>query len=157
MKCVWIQSTWEAHVFQHVCGTWFLNDAFNVPVDVSRLHIGVRLRVLFLLRFHKALCLLQFYFSCVSANFSFKGIIEDPLTVFNFSVSICDSNLVCIALFVLLSVTLFVKYFFIRKFKYFFIRKFLPFSEDTIVIHRWGLVMMLQAVCGMFPGLGTSH
>ena len=130
VKCVWIQSAWEAHVSQHVCGTWCLDGAFNVPIDVLPLHIGVGLRVLFLLRFHKALCLLQFYFSRVSANFSFKGIIGDLLTTFDIPVSICDSNLICIAFFVLFYVALFIEYFWVRK--------FLLLSKDAIVIRRWG-------------------
>ena len=96
--------------------------------------------MLFLLRFQKALRLLQFYFSCVSANFSFKGIIGDPLTTFEFLVSIYDSNLICIAFFVLFYVALFVEYFWIRK--------FLLLSDDAIVIYRWVLVMMLQADAG---------
>ena len=83
---------------------------------------------MFLLRFHKALCLLRFYFSRVFANFYFKGIIGDLLTTFDFSVSIYDSNLFCIAFFVLFSMATFVEYFWVRKFS-------LPF-EDAIVI-RW--------------------
>ena len=104
--------------------------AFNVSVDVFPLYIGVGLRVMFLLRFHKALCLLQFYFSYVSTNFSFKGINGDPLTTFDFPVSICNSNLVCIAFFVLFFVALFVEYFWVRNF-------FILF-KDAIIIHQWG-------------------
>ena len=149
MKCIWIQSAWEAHVSQHVYGAWCPDGAFNVLVDVFHIYIGVRLRLLFLLRFHKALCLLQFYFSCVSTNFSFKGIIGDPLTTFEFSMSICDSNLVCLTFFMLFYVALFVEYFWVRKFLL-FLRMQLSFTDGV-------LVMMLQVVCGMFPGLGTSH
>ena len=114
------------NVSQRFCGACCLDGTFNVPVDVLTLCIGVGIRVMFLLRFHKALCLLQFYFSCASANFSFKGIIRDRLTTFDFPVSICDSNLICIAFFV----AMFVEYFWVRKF-------FLLF-EDAIFIRRWG-------------------
>ena len=89
--------------------------------DVLPLHIGVGLR---------ALCLLQFYFSYVIENFSFKGIIRDPLTTFNFPMRKFDSNLVCLAFFVLFSVALFVEYFWVRK--------FLLLSKDVIVIRWWG-------------------
>ena len=51
---------------------------FNKHVDDLPLYIGVGLRVLPLLRFHKALYLLQFPFSCASSNFSFTGIMEIP-------------------------------------------------------------------------------
>ena len=130
MKCVWIQSAWEVHVSQHVCSACCFDDTFNVPVDVLPQYIGVGLRVLFLLRFHKALWLLQFSFSCASANFSFKEIIGDPLTTFDFSVSFCNSNLVCIAFSMLFFVAPFVKYFWVRK--------FLFLSEGAIIICRWG-------------------
>ena len=69
-------------------------------------------------------------FSCVFANFSFKGIIGDPLKNFDFLVSIYDSNLVFITFFMLFSVALFVEYFWVRK--------FLLLSENVIVIRRWG-------------------
>ena len=101
-----------------------------MPVDVLPLCIGVGFRVSFLLQFHKALCLLQFYFSCASAKFSFKGIVGDPLMTFNFPVSFCNSNFVCIALIVLFFVALFVEYFWVRK--------FFLFPKDAIVIRRWG-------------------
>ena len=64
-------------------------------VDIIPLYIGVRLRVLPLLLFHKAFCLLQFRFSCAFANFSFKGIIGGPLTTFNFPVSFFKLRLYC--------------------------------------------------------------
>ena len=89
---------WEAHVSQYVYDACCLDGTFNVPVDVLPLYIGVGLRVMFPLLLHKACSLLQFYFSCASANFSFKGIIEDPLIAFNLLVSFCNSNLVCNAL-----------------------------------------------------------
>ena len=109
--------------------------------------IGVGLRVLFPLRLHRALCLLQFYFSRASANFSFKGIIGDPMINFKFSVIFYNSNLICITFFVLFSVTLFVEYFWVIKF-------FLLF-EDAIVIFRWR--SGVDAAGGLFPGLGISH
>ena len=91
---------WEAHVSQRVCGACYPDGTIIVPIDVLSLYIGVGLRVLFLLRFHKALCLLQFSFSYASANFSFKGIIGDPLTTFDFAMSFCNQisfvGLICV-------------------------------------------------------------
>ena len=86
--------------------------------------------MLFLLRFNKALLLLQFSFSCASANISFNEIIGDPLTTFDFSVSFHNSNLVCITFSVLFFVALFVEYSWIRK--------FLFLSEGAIIICQWG-------------------
>ena len=51
------------------------------------------------------------------------------MITFKFSVSFYNSNLICIAFFVLFSVALFVEYFWVRKF-------FLLF-EDAILICRW--------------------
>ena len=56
---------------------------------------GVRLRVLPLLLFHKAFCLLQFRFSYAFPNFYFKEIIGGPSTTFNFSVSFLKLSLHC--------------------------------------------------------------
>ena len=71
---------------------------------------------MFLLRFQKAFCLLQFSFSCDSVNYSFERIIKDPLITFDFSISFCNSNLVCITFFVLFFVAPFVEYFWVIKF-----------------------------------------
>ena len=101
LKCIRIQSVWEAHVSQYVYDACCPDGTFNVPVDVSPLYIGVGLVVLFPLLLHRDFCLLQFYFSYASANFLFKGIIRDPLTTFDFLVSFCNSNLICITFFVL--------------------------------------------------------
>ena len=101
-----------------------------MPINVLPLCIGVGLQVPFLLQFHKALCLLQFSFSCASTNFYLKGIIEDPLTTFDFLVSFCNSNLICIAFFVSFFVALFVEYFWVREFLFLF--------EGAIINRRWG-------------------
>ena len=118
------------HVSQHFYSACYFDDTFNAPVDFFTLCRGVGLRVLFLLRFHKAICLLQFSFSYASAKFSFKGIIEDPLTTFYFPMSFYNSNIICIAFFVLFFVALFVDYFWVRKFLFLF--------YDVISIRRWG-------------------
>ena len=78
-------------------------------------------------RFHKALCLLEFSFSCVSTNFSFEGIIGDPLTTFNFPMSF--SKLVCI-LFFAFFVALFIEYFWDIKFIF--------LSEGANIVRLWG-------------------
>ena len=70
------------------------------------------------------------FFSYASANVSFKEIIKDPLTTFDFSVSFCNSNLICIAFSVLFFVALFVEYFWVRN--------FLLLFEGAIIICRWG-------------------
>ena len=120
-----IKRVGSAH-FQHFCGACYFDDTFDAPVNVEPLCIGVALRVLFLLRFHRAICLLQFSFSSAPANFSFKGIIRYPLTTFEFPKSFCNSNLNCIVFLVLCFVTLFVEYFGVIK--------FLFLSEGVIII-----------------------
>ena len=52
------------------------------------------------------------------------------MTTFDFPMSICDSNLVCIAFFVLFFVALFVEYFRVRK--------CLLLFEDAIINRRCG-------------------
>ena len=84
---------------------------------------------MFLLQFHKAFWLFQFSFSLASANFSFKEIIGDLLTTFDFSMSFCNSNLACIAFSMLFFVAMFVEYFCVKK--------FLFLSESMIIICRW--------------------
>ena len=120
---------------------WCPDGTFNVLVDVLPLHMGVGLRVLFPLRLHRALCLLQFYFSRASENFSFKGTIGDPLTTFDFLMSFCNSNLVCIAFYVfvfvffLFFVFCFCFFFFVVLFvEYSWVRKFLFIPEGAIII-----------------------
>ena len=112
-------------------------------------YIRVGLQVLFLLRFHKALWLLQFSFSYASTNFSFKEIIRDSLTTLDFSVSFCNSNLVCIAFSMFLFVAMFLSIFRIESF-FFFLR-----VRSSLV--GGVLVMMLQAASGILSGLGASH
>ena len=117
-----------------------------MPVDVSPLHIGAGLRVLHLLLFHKAFCLLLFRFSYASTNFSFQGIIGGPLTTFNFSVRF--SNFICIAS-VVLFMSPFVEYFWVRKF-------FLSLRERSTFAA--GVSMMRPyAVSKILLGLWSSH
>ena len=87
MKCVWIQSTWEAHVSLYVCGACCLDSTFNAPIEVLPLYIGIGIQVLPLLLFHKTLCLLQFPFPYALTNLYFTGIIGDPSTAFTFQTS----------------------------------------------------------------------
>ena len=133
MKGIWIQSGWEAHVSQRVYGACFPDGTFNAPINVLSLYIRARLRFMFLLRFHKALCLLQFSFSCASANFSFKGIVKVPLTTFDFPVSFSNSNLVC---WPSLCCSFFFLFFFALFIEYFWVIKFLFPFEGAIIIRR---------------------
>ena len=134
---------------------WCPDDTFNVPVDVLPLHMGVGLRVLFPLRLHRALCLLQFYFSRASENFSFKGTIGDPLTTFDFLMSFCNSNLVCIAFYVFVFV--FVFFLWSCLLSILGLESFCSFLRVQSSFACRVLVMMLPTVCGIFPGLGTSY
>ena len=67
----------RAH-FPNGCSACCPNGTFNASVDVLTSHIGVELRVLPLLRFHKALCLLQFPFPVLLQTFLSKELSEIP-------------------------------------------------------------------------------
>ena len=54
------------------------DDTFNAPVDVWPPYIGIELRVLTLLRFHKTLCLLQFPFPYAPKTFLSQESSEIP-------------------------------------------------------------------------------
>ena len=139
---------WEAHDSQSVCGACCPDGTFNEPVDVLPLYIGVGLQVLPLLRFHKTLCLLQFPFSCASINFSFTGIIEDPSTAFNFLVSF-----LIFCLYRLLCVCVFFFFFWLCLLNSFGLNSFCFFLWVRTSFAGGVLVMMLQAMCGVFLGL----
>ena len=91
------------------------------------IYIEVRLRGFHFLQFRKALYLLKIPFSCISVNFSLKGIIRDPFTTFNFLLSFYKTRLY--RLFTLF-VTLFTGYSRVRK--------FLLLSKVAKIVHWWG-------------------
>ena len=64
--------------FQHFCGACYFDDTFDALVNVEPLCIGVALRVLFLLRFHRTICLLQFLSPVLLQTFLSKESLEIP-------------------------------------------------------------------------------
>ena len=69
---------------------------FNASVDILPLYIGVRLRMLLLLPFHKVFHPLQFLFSCASTNRCFKVIIGASSKSFKISMSFYKLRLHCL-------------------------------------------------------------
>ena len=128
MKCVWIQSASEVHVYFYIFDACCPDNTFIALVNVLPLYIGVGLRVLPFLRFHKTLCLLQFPFLYALENLYFIGIIRDPSATFTF--------LVCF-LFVLPSL-LFFFFLWLCLLSGFGIESFFFFSEGVHIIRRWG-------------------
>ena len=89
------------------------------------------------------------FFLLCFCNFSFKEIIGDPLKTFDFPMSFCNSNLVCIT-FSMLFLWLYLLSIFGLESFCLFLRVRSSFVDRV-------LVMMLQVVYGIFPGLGASH
>ena len=100
-----------------------------------------------LLQFYKALCLLQLPFSYASANFFFKGIIRDTLTTFNFPMSFFQISFVFFLYF----------YLWLYLLSIFGFERFCFFMRVQTSFVGGILVVMLQEVSRIFPGLGTSH